>query len=68
MDGDALTWTSANLPTGAVFTDNTDRIATYTRTPTYTQSGTYTGLQFIVGDWQGATVVARDNTNQLSRR
>lgn len=68
VDGDALTWTSANLPTGAVFTDNTDGTATFTWTPDYTQSGTYSSVQFVVSDGQGGTVVAQVNTRQISRR
>lgn len=66
VDGDALTWTSANLPTGATLTDNTDGTASFTWTPDYSQSGTYTNVQFIVSDGQGGTAVAQFNTNRLS--
>jgi len=53
VDGDNLSWTSQNLPTGAQFTDNTDGTATFTWTPTYTQSGTYENILFIVDDGSG---------------
>ncbi len=59
VDADALTWTSANLPTGSSFTDNSDGTATFSWTPTYTQAGTYTDIQFIVDDNQGGRSVMR---------
>ena|GEM_PF-258517 len=63
-DADELTWTSDNLPTGAVFTDNTDGTATFTWTPTYTQAGTYSDVQFIVNDNQGGQALMRMKTRR----
>ena len=68
VDGDALTWSSVNLPTGSALTDNSDGTASFNWTPDYTQAGTYANIQFIVSDGQGAAVVAQVNTNQISRR
>ncbi len=61
-DNDDLTWTSDNLPTGAIFTDNEDGTATFAWTPTYTQAGVYTDIQFIVSDSQGGQALMRLNT------
>ncbi len=68
VDGDALTWTSSNLPTGATLTDNTDGTATFSWTPDYTQAGTYSNVQFIVNDGQGGSVVAQMNPNRLNQK
>jgi len=59
VDGDSLTWTAQNLPSGATFTDNHDGTATFTWTPGYDQAGTYSGILFIVDDGQGGTVLVR---------
>jgi len=56
VDGDSLSWTSSNLPTGATLTDNLDGTASFTWTPDYTQAGTYPNVQFIVSDGQGGSV------------
>lgn len=50
VDGDTLTYSASNLPTGAILTDNTDGTATFSWTPDYTQSGTYNDVRFIVSD------------------
>ena len=59
VDHDTLIWSSANLPSGASFTDNTDGTATFSWTPTYSQAGTYVDVQFIVNDGQGGRSVMR---------
>ena len=48
-DGDALTLTAANLPTGAVFSDNGDGTASFEWTPDYGQAGSY-DVTFTVTD------------------
>ena len=58
-DGDALSWSSANLPAGASLTDNEDGTATFSWTPSFLQAGTYSGVQFIVDDGQGGRSVLR---------
>ncbi|MBT3253314.1 MAG: cadherin-like domain-containing protein [Candidatus Marinimicrobia bacterium] len=63
-DNDALTWTSDNLPTGAVLTDNEDGTATFTWTPDFTQAGTYSAVQFIVNDGQGGEALLRMATQR----
>jgi hypothetical protein len=64
VDNDDLTWTSDNLPSGAVFTDNEDGTATFTWTPNFTQAGTYSAVQFIVNDNQGGTALLRMATGR----
>ena len=64
VDGDDLTWSSDNLPEGAVFTDNEDGSATFTWTPSFTQAGTYNDVQFIVSDGQGGESVLRLRTGK----
>ena len=59
VDGDPLTWSSQNLPTGAVFTDNEDNTATFTWIPDMGQAGTYENILFIVSDGQGGKTVIR---------
>jgi hypothetical protein len=59
VDSNTLTWTSENLPTGAVFTDSGDGTATFTWTPGYDQAGTYSNVQFIVSDNQGGQALLR---------
>ena len=68
VDGDDLTWSSANLPSGAVFTDNDNGTSTFTWTPNYTQAGVYTNITFIVDDGQGSTasLVVNPKKNKLS--
>ena len=63
-DNDALTWTSDNLPTGAVLTDNEDGTATFTWTPDFTQAGTYSAVQFIVNDGQCGEALLRMATQR----
>ena len=46
-DGDTLTYSASNLPSGASF-DASSR--TFSWTPTYTQAGTYTNVHFEVSD------------------
>jgi hypothetical protein len=48
-DGDALTWTSQNLPAGANFQDNSNGTAQFTWRPSYTQAGSYNPI-FTVSD------------------
>ena len=65
VDNDALTWSSDNLPSGAVFTDNENGMETFiTWTPTFTQSGTYASVQFIVSDEQGGEALMRMATRR----
>ena len=69
VDGDDLTWSSANLPSGAAFTDNNNGTSTFTWTPNYTQAGVYTNITFIVNDGQGSTssiIVNPKKNKQLS--
>ena len=68
VDGDDLTWSSANLPSGAVFTDNNNGTSTFTWTPNYTQAGVYTNITFIVDDGQGSTasMVVNPKKDKLS--
>lgn len=68
VDGDDLTWSSANLPSGAVFTDNSDGTSTFTWTPNYTQAGVYSNITFIVDDGQGssASLVVKTKKDKLS--
>ena len=58
-DGEALTWSSQNLPDGATFTDNEDNTATFSWTPNYDQAGVYEDILFIVTDGAGAKGVMR---------
>jgi hypothetical protein len=46
-DGDALTYSATNLPSGATFNTST---RTFSWTPSYTQAGTYSGVRFTVSD------------------
>jgi hypothetical protein len=46
-DGDSLTYSASNLPTGAVFNPAT---RTFTWTPSFRQSGTFTSVHFVVSD------------------
>ena len=48
-DGDSVSFDVANLPTGAVLTDNDDNSAQFQWTPSYAQAGNFQ-LQFIVVD------------------
>ena len=64
VDSDPLTWTSSNLPSGAVLTDNEDGTATFTWTPDFTQAGTYSAVQFIVNDGQGGEALLRMATRR----
>ena len=63
-----MTWSSANLPSGAVFTDNNNGTSTFTWTPNYTQAGVYTNITFIVDDGQGSTasMVVNPKKDKLS--
>jgi len=63
-DGDALTWTSQNIPGGSDFTDNGDGTATFTWTPTYGQAGIYSDVTFIVDDGQGGQALMRIRSPQ----
>jgi len=46
-DGDVLSYTTNNLPSGASFNENTK---TFVWTPTYNQAGTYSNIIFQVSD------------------
>ena len=64
-DGDALTYSASNLPSGAAFNATT---RAFSWTPTYSQSGTYTAVQLKVSDGnltdsEDITIIV-DNTNQ----
>jgi len=48
-DGDALTYSAANLPVGAAFNPST---RTFSWTPSQSQAGVYTGVHFQVSDGQ----------------
>ncbi|MCD4781549.1 MAG: right-handed parallel beta-helix repeat-containing protein, partial [Candidatus Omnitrophica bacterium] len=50
VEGDSLSLTGLNLPSGASFTDNGDGTGDFDWTPGYDQSGEYTDVQFEVGD------------------
>ena len=47
-NGDTLTYSASNLPTGATFNVTTTHVFTWT--PTYSQSGTYSNVCFQVSD------------------
>ena len=49
-DGDSLTYSATNLPTGAVFTGNGDNTAIFSWTLDYEDSGTYSNIHFKVSD------------------
>ncbi|KPK96505.1 MAG: hypothetical protein AMJ95_13870, partial [Omnitrophica WOR_2 bacterium SM23_72] len=51
-DGDTLTYSANNLPSGASFNTST---RTFTWTPSYTQAGTYNNVTFSVNDGRGGT-------------
>jgi len=46
-DGDSLTYSTSNLPAGAVFNPAT---RTFTWTPSYRQASSYPGVHFVVSD------------------
>jgi hypothetical protein len=46
-DGDTLTYSASNLPTGAVFNTSTQN---FSWTPTYNQAGSYPNIHFQVSD------------------
>lgn len=56
-DGDHVTLTASNVPSGATFTDNGNNTGTFTWTPNSTQSGTYT-VTFNGDDGHGGTGTA----------
>jgi hypothetical protein len=47
-DGNPLTYSASNLPSGATFTPST---RTFSWTPSYSQAGTYANVRFQVSDW-----------------
>ena len=49
-DGDALSFTASNLPTGATLTDHHNGTATFDWTPSFTQAGNYTNVMVTVTD------------------
>lgn len=49
-DGDTLTFTSANLPTGATLTPNGTGAATFSWTPTAAQTGNFANITITVSD------------------
>lgn len=57
VNGDHVTLTAANLPTGASFTDNGNNTGTFSWTPGSTQSGSYT-VTFTGNDGHGGTDAA----------
>ena len=50
LDGDSLTWSAENLPTGATFTDQGDGTADFFWVPGYDQAGEYNNLELMVRD------------------
>jgi len=56
-NGDHVTLTATNVPSGATFTDNGNNTGTFTWTPGSTQSGSYT-VTFTGNDGHGGTDVA----------
>ena len=63
-DGDNLTYSASNLPSGATFTPAT---RTFSWTPSYTQAGTYANVHFQVSDGsltdsENITILVIDNT------
>lgn len=57
QDGDHVTLTADQVPSGAMFTDNMDNSAAFSWTPTSTQSGTY-NVAFSGNDGHGGTGTA----------
>ncbi len=49
-DGDTLTLTDSNLPTGATFTYNGDGTGIFSWTPDYTRAGSYPNVTFTATD------------------
>ncbi|MFQ5965361.1 MAG: fibronectin type III domain-containing protein [Candidatus Scalinduaceae bacterium] len=47
LDGETLSFTASNLPSGAIFNGSTK---TFSWTPTYSQAGTYSNIVFQVSD------------------
>ena len=65
LDGDTLTYSASNLPSGATFDAGT---RTFSWTPSYVQSGTYLDVHFEVSDgelsdWENITI-AVNTTNR----
>ncbi|MCF7798230.1 MAG: cadherin-like domain-containing protein [Lentisphaeria bacterium] len=67
VDGDDLTWTAQNLPSGSNLSDNGDGTATFTWTPSYGQAGTYSDVTFIVDDGAGGQAMMRIRPPQTSQ-
>ena len=68
QDGDHVTLTAGNLPTGANFLDNGNNTGTFTWVPTFSQAGSYP-VTFTGTDVHGATgtaltVITVENVNQ----
>jgi len=64
-DGNALSYSAAGLPSGAVFDQH---LHTFSWTPTYEQAGTYQDIQFEINDgeltdWENITIEVA-NTNR----
>ncbi|MFA6216025.1 MAG: putative Ig domain-containing protein, partial [Candidatus Omnitrophota bacterium] len=53
VDGDALTFSATNLPSGATFNTST---RVFSWTPTYTQAGTYPAVHFSVTDGTATSI------------
>ena len=68
IDNNLLYWKAENLPTGATFTDNNDKSATFSWTPSFTQSGIYENILFIVNDEDGgsSTLTIKPQTDPKS--
>ena len=49
-DGDNLSYSASNLPTGAAFNDNGDGTATFSWMPNFDQAGNYPNVLFTVTD------------------
>jgi aspartyl/asparaginyl beta-hydroxylase (cupin superfamily) len=64
-DGNTLTYSASNLPSGATFTPST---RTFTWTPTYDQAGSYTAVLFTVSDGtatdSGSITITVNNVNR----
>jgi hypothetical protein len=67
-DGDTLTYSASNLPSGATFTPST---RTFSWTPTSSQAGTYPNVRFTVSDgsltdYENITITVSTSSTPLS--
>lgn len=66
-DGDALSWNTDNVPTGALFTDKGDNTATFVWRPGYTQAGAY-NVSFVVSDGSAKSAVVTQISAPVSKK